>query len=698
MKRKLKIIYRVAKKSAKKAKDLGKKNFYKGYNAPEAVIRAAFFPFKYGTRATLVRAKREMVRIGGANTVKHLFPNGLVSGVEKQHIRPWFDHHAHKVSIIIPSYNDYDILKDSVESIHKTCDRKDLYEIIIVDDYCQPENREKLKTLIDANTRVIFRKQNGGFSKAVNTGLREVPKTHDAIIFNSDVIAHSGWLEALEYGAYVFGEKVGIVAPKLLYPDGRIQSAGSHRNTEAREWFDHYYRFQQADYGPANVPNYVVAATGACLYVKRMILDKVGILDEQYPFAFEEVDLCLRTWEAGYRILYFPASTLTHMESPTRGKNKNISEMERASVVHFWHKWGDWFDKRNVRNQQGQIRIIYVLQTLGWSGGIKNAIEHVNRLSKEGFAVEVWSLDNKPAWPIDVKIRSFRNYQQLIAALEPEEAIKVATWWETSYPVWLASLRKGIAVNLIQEIETWFYPNDPDAQRVVMSCYRKEFKNMTISSYNLEEIRAFGLDAQFIPCGYDNTVNKLLPDVTREDDVLLAVGRTFFQKNFMFSFQAWKKLGEKRPRFWLFGGEPDMKALDKKITYVEKPTDKEVNELYNKATVFVQTSYHEGFCLPILEAMAAGVPVVCTDAHGNRDFSHDGKNCLIVEQDNEEALSAALKKLFDNPKLRAKLSDAALKTVKRYQWDQVTKELADFYKNVAEPASIKDFVDKKYGR
>ncbi len=697
MKRKLKIIYRVARKSVKKIKDLPKGNFYRGYTAYEAASKAFAYPFKYGLRATMSQAKREMLRVGGQNNVKHIFPNGLVSGVDKAHIRPWYDNHAHKVSIVIPSYNDYDLLKVCIASIHKTIDRKDLYEVIIVDDYCQPESREYLKEFESDNVRVIYREKNGGFAVAVNTGLREVPKENDTILLNSDIEAHPGWFEALQYGAYVFGEKVGIVGPKLLYPDGRIQSAGSYRNTEAREWFDHYYRFQEADYGPANVPTYVQAATGACLYIKRTVLNEVGILDENLPFAFEEVDLCLRTWESGRRVLYFPVSVLTHHESPTRAKNKNISGMERTSVVNFWKKWGDWYDKRNVRNDKGQIRVIYVLQTLGWSGGIRIAVEHANRLAKRGFAVEIWSLDGKPVWDIDVPMRVFKNYRQLTAALEEEEAIKVATWWETAYPVWFASLRKGIAVNFIQEIETWFYPDDYDAQRVVVSSYRKEFKNLTTSSFNYDEIRSFGLDATLIPCAYDDTDYKVLPGVKRKDDALLALGRTFFQKNFMFSFRAWKRLGEQRPDFWLFGSEPDMKALDKKITYFTRPSNERVNELYNEATVFVQTSYHEGFCLPILEAMAAGVPVVCTDAHGNRDFCFHGKNCLMVEQDNEEALAAAIKKLFNDPKLREKLSREALKTVKNYRWDVVTDKLEAFYTNVATPKPVDEYVEKKYG-
>ena len=73
----------------------------------------------------------------------------------------------------------------------------------------------------------------------------------------------------------------------------------------------------------------------------------------------------------------------------------------------------------------------------------------------------------------------------------------------------------------------------------------------------------------------------------------------------------------------MFGIEPEL-GPQHGATYVERPSDEGVNELFNQATVFVQTSTHEGFCLPPLEAMATGGAVVCTDAHGNRDFCVDG--------------------------------------------------------------------------
>ena len=698
MSRKLKVALRFSKQAMKRSVTRGlTDDFYKSMSLSATIMHIAKYLIDNGPRATKSMLKKEVLRVTNTSGVGlHAFPNGVVSGVNMKEVQKW--PFSKPVSIVIPSYNDFDLLKVCVESIHSTAEGAE-YEIVIVDDYAQEENRVKLRTLEDSHTKVLYRKKNGGFAVAVNDGMLAANPEADVILLNSDIEAKKGWLRALQYGAYEFDNSIGVIGPKLLYPDGRIQSAGSYRNTEDTEWFDHYYRFQDKDYGPANVPQYTIAMTGAALYIKREVIEKIGVLDDKFEFACEDVDYCLRAWEAGYKVAYFPASVLTHFESATRAKNKSISAKEKSAVVYFWKKWDKWFNERNVRDKNGKIRIIYVLQTMGRSGGIKIVIEHVNRLAKLGFATEIWSLDsNEPAWPVEVPTRSFKNYRQLTDALSDEEAIKVATWWETARPVWMSSIKKGIAVNFIQEIESWFYPDDNDAQRSVISCYRKEFINMTTSSYNEDEIKQLGLKTVRIPCGYEDGVYYQKPELQKVPNTILAVGRTFFQKNFDFTFRAWRMLGEKRPKMWLFGSEPDMKAMDARIEYFESPTDDELNDLYNQASTFVQTSRHEGFCLPLLEAMAAGTAVVCTDAHGNRDFCFNEKNCLMVEQDNDAQLKGAIERLQNDAALREKLQKNALHEVRSYTWDNVTKQLAKFYEGVATPKRISKKVTKKYGK
>lgn len=679
---KAKIILNVSKKATRKILRGDLK--YKGRSVPAHVLSLGAYGLKKGPKPLIRRIKKEMVSIDQRLGNNLAFPNGLTTGVDPNAIKDWYSHSAKPVTIVIPSYNDEVVLVPCIQSLKETTDPKHV-KIIIVDDYCRPDSRKFLKKLEDDQVSVIYRKKNGGFAKAVNTGLRAADKKHDTLLVNSDIVAHPGWLEALQFGAYEFGTDTGIVGPKLLYPDGRIQSSGSHRNTNSPKWFDHYYRFQDSNYGPANIPHYTMAVTGACLYLKREFMDYVGLLDEDFQFAFEDVDISLRGWQSGYRTLYFPASTLTHVESATRSKNVTITEKQQQSIDYFWKKWGAWFDKRKVTDEKDKRKIIFVLQTFGFSGGIKNIFELANRLFLRGFSVEIWGLDKEPSpWHTEegLKIRTFKNYERLILALSKEEAIKVATWWETAFPVWLASVNNGIPVYFISEFETWFYPDDVIAQSSVVSCYRKEFRNLTISTYNLDELRAIGLDATLLPCGYEDATYKQIPGVKREKNIILGVGRSFFQKNLEMTLKGWKMIGDNRPDLWLFGSEPELAGRDPKIKYFTRPDNEEVNELYNKATIFVQTSIHEGFCLPILEAMAAGCPVICTDAHGNRDFCFDGKNCLVVEQNDTDGLKRAIERLLSDEKLRNKLAAEALRTVKNFQWESVTNKAEKFFKEV----------------
>ena len=191
----------------------------------------------------------------------------------------------------------------------------------------------------------------------------------------------------------------------------------------------------------------------------------------------------------------------------------------------------------------------------------------------------------------------------------------------------------GIPVYFVQDIETSYYPDDEMTRHSVIDSYRPEFNYMTISSWNRDRLREFGLDAALIPPGIDLETFRLLEDVERREDMVLALGRSNPLKNLPLTVDAWRALGgtaalEGTPELCLFGIEPEL-ATDPGMRHVQAPSDEEVNELFNTATVFVQTSTHEGFCLPPLEAMATGGAVVCTDAHGKlRDFCVDGENCL----------------------------------------------------------------------
>ena len=601
--------------------------------------------------------------------------------------RRWYRRHGQPVTIVIPSYKDAELVAKLVRKIRRTTPRRRV-DIVVADDASGAEHIRALRQI--KGIAVVEGHENLGFSANVNRGLRAADPRHDVVLLNSDVVPRRGWLACLQYAASAGGE-VGIVGGKLLYPDHRIQYAGTVRNLGAPEWFDHRYRFKPADWGPADVPSQTLAATGACMYVTRPTLKEIGLFDEAYPMAYEDIDFCLRAWQAGYEVHYAPAAELLHLESTTRGTE--VGERERRSQRVFWSRWSEFFDARNVRNAEGALRVVYVTEDTGVGGGHRDVFEHLNGLLDRGHEVELWSLGEQPDWfDLRAPVRTFIDYEELTRALAPIEAIKVATWWNTSEPVWAASVRHGIPVYFVQDIETSYYPDDETLRHRVLASYRHEFHYMTISSWNRERLRELGLDATLIPPGIDLESFRPLPGETRRQDMVLALGRSQPLKNLPLSLAAWRALPEPRPELCLFGVEPELADGLPGVRYVTAPSDEQVNELFNQATVFLQTSRHEGFCLPPLEAMATGGAVVCTDAHGNRDFCRDGGNCLMPEA-RADAVSAALATLLDDPALRERLGNAGRETAARYAWPQRIDALERFFTEISVPRRIAPSTD-----
>jgi GT2 family glycosyltransferase len=593
----------------------------------------------------------------------------------------WYREHGEPVDVVIPSYRDAERVATLVASIQRTVPAG-MARIFVADDASGAENVAALRAI--AGIEVLAGEQNAGFAANVNRGLRACDPARDVVVLNSDMEARPGWLACLQFAASQ-EDDIGIVGARLVYPDGRIQFAGTVRNLGAPEWFDHRYRFKPEGWGPAGIAGPELAVTGACMYLTRAVRERVGLFDERYPMAYEDVDLCLRSWQAGLRVLYFPAASLYHHESVTRGTD--VGERERASQQLFWELWGDFFDAREVCTPEGKLRVVYVTEGTGVGGGHRDIFEHLNRLAERGHECALYTLGEQPDWfDLHVPVHSFEFYDELIAALADVEAIKVATWWNTAAPVWYASVLRGIAVYFVQDIETSYYPDDESVRHAVIDSYRPEFHYMTISGWNRERLRELGLDAELIPPGIDLENFRVRAEVARRDDMVLALGRTNPLKNLPLTVDAWRALPAPRAELCLFGIEPEL-ATDEGMRYVRSPTDAEVGELFSEAAVFVQTSTHEGFCLPALESMATGGAVVCTDAHGNRDFCVDGENCLMPEPD-VESVSAALARLLADPELRARLGRAGIETAAQFAWERRIDALETFLEDVARPRRL----------
>lgn len=337
------------------------------------------------------------------------------------------------VSIVIPSYNDTHLLIPLIKSLKRTLVGFQ-YEIIISDDYCEENNSEKLLKLSDQKVTVVFNNQRTGFAGAVNRGIKQAK--YDVVLLNSDMIALDFWLENLQAAAYNIDPKIGLVSPHLLYPTGRIQYGGTfHASVLAPQWFSHLDQGSFANDAWANVGKYVTAISGACVYIKKDLLDKIGGLDEGYWLGFEDVDLAFQARELGYRSYLEPSSKLIHLESASRGKVQGFKEY--ASLRRFWDKW---LRVKPAENESTTVEL-YVSERASQS------LQLIAESIKTTLA-----LNGLEVFLHEAKVSS-RTDEALINATSGRNSFKVALDRDSVETVWLASQNKGTPVLFVPSLE-----------------------------------------------------------------------------------------------------------------------------------------------------------------------------------------------------------------------------------------------------
>lgn len=216
-------------------------------------------------------------------------------------------------SIIIPAFNRVDLTTQCLRALIANSAETD-YEVVIVDN-ASSDATPQLCASLGGQATVIRNDINLGFAKACNQGARAA--TSDVLVFlNTDTEPHPGWLPPAI--AALDDPSVGAVGMKLLFPDGTVQHAGvvvveqdGHPEISAR----HLPYKVPADDVLANTRRDVSVATAAAVVFRRAAFDEAGGFDEGYWNGYEDVDLCLQLGVNGWRIVYEPASVVTHHES-----------------------------------------------------------------------------------------------------------------------------------------------------------------------------------------------------------------------------------------------------------------------------------------------------------------------------------------------------------------------------------------------
>ncbi|HEY9722353.1 MAG TPA: glycosyltransferase [Oscillatoriaceae cyanobacterium] len=239
------------------------------------------------------------------------------------------------VSIVIPVYNQVEFTRTCLLALsHHTPGA--LYELIVVDN-ASTDGTQALLANVAGSFRVVRNDRNLGFARACNQGARLARGEH-VLFLNNDTAPLAGWLEALlrELDA----PDVGVVGAKLLYPQtGLVQHAGMAIAVEDTLPV-HLFRHMDPRLPPVDESRDFEMVTGACMLIRRALFERLGGFDEGYLNGFEDVDLCLRVREAGYRVRYAPQSVVYHCEGTSEGR----FDYNQANYERFKARWQGCFD------------------------------------------------------------------------------------------------------------------------------------------------------------------------------------------------------------------------------------------------------------------------------------------------------------------------------------------------------------------
>jgi GT2 family glycosyltransferase len=239
------------------------------------------------------------------------------------------------VSIIIPTKNNYKILKRCIDSIKKKTNYKNI-EIIIVDNSSTDIPTKNYYSSL--SHKIIDYSENFNFSKMNNLAVKS--SSGKLLLFLNDdtKILDPYWLDELV--SVILQKDVGIVGPKLIFSDNTIQHAGVVF-LKTGSGFHPLMRQLENSAGYHNLLNSMrdfSAVTGACLMIKKEIFDKVDNFDTSFDVYYGDVDLCLKVLDMGYRIIYTPFTKLLHEGSFTI-RTSNASHFDIENHLAFIKKW-----------------------------------------------------------------------------------------------------------------------------------------------------------------------------------------------------------------------------------------------------------------------------------------------------------------------------------------------------------------------
>ncbi|MBK8033933.1 MAG: glycosyltransferase family 2 protein [Chloroflexi bacterium] len=262
------------------------------------------------------------------------------------------------LSIVIPNWNGARFLPVCLEALRQQT--HPALEVLIVDNASSDGSQDLIQREYPW-VKLIELPTNTGFTGACNTGMRAATGGIVALL-NNDTEVDPGWAAAV-VDAFARHPEVGSVASKMLLFEKRdhIHTTGDFFTTDGRAGNRGVW---QKDEGQFDREEYVFSACGGSSAYRRVMLDQIGLLDDDFFFSGEDVDLGWRVNLSGWRCLYTPAAIVYHHLSATGG-GVTASYYDGRNLIFIlvknlpgalWRKYGGQILRAQARQAWAAIR------------------------------------------------------------------------------------------------------------------------------------------------------------------------------------------------------------------------------------------------------------------------------------------------------------------------------------------------------
>ncbi len=625
-----------------------------------------------------------------------------------------------RADVIVPVYRDRETTFRCLESVLKRSGET-LGSLIVVDDASpEPGLAAELDRLAEKDPRIklIHLPKNGGFVHACNRGLRE--RSGDAVLLNSDTVVTEGWLAELAAVAHA-DDRTACVSP--LSNNATICSVPKF--CAANEPFA--IAAELVLEATSDLPRSTKIPTGVgfCLYMRGEAIDLVGELDPIFGKGYnEENDWCMRAQLMGFVARRANHAYVHHLGGVSFQDQKNALDDRNARILnerypHYLSQVRNFCDglegplaaRAVAAFVSPTIKVALDLRHLspdpvGTCGYATMLARELARHPKIDLALIVHRAEQ--ARGIPARIVLARNFQdefdiihkpaQVFDERDLDLLFRSSSHIVITYLDMIATRAKGVL-------------QGPKAAERYLATSRLALqaasKTITISDHAREEIhREFhiqeckitvtylGVDHERYARSAAENASSSAGNVATERSkrYWLSVATDFPHKNLDNLLKAyaiarglWTE-GDP-PELVLAGGRTSIRNgvyarfaagfAPEGVRFLGQVTDDELTRLYQNAEAFVFPSVYEGFGLPILEAMAAGTPVI---AYPISSIPEVGGDAVLYPKSFTPAdLAAAMIELAQNVSLRQSLIESGLEQSSQFTWSRTARETYEAY-------------------